>query len=491
MDKKTLAFQCIKALSVVAVIMLFYLAFIGGTEGSLLLPVADAGGPYSGWVGETIVFDGSGSYDPTDTIINYTWDFGDGYKEYGEIVTHSYSHSGDYIVTLSVLSNAYEMDTDSTYAHIFEHNWPPVADAGGPYYGDVGESIRFNGCSSYDSDGSIVTYHWHFGDGETEIGPIRYHTYQSSGIFLVTLTVYDDDSATDTDTSYAYIGGNQDPVADANGPYSGEVWEPITFNGSGSSDPDGSIVSYTWNFGDGESGTGVTTTHAYEEAGTYTVTLIVTDNDGATDLDITSATIPGDNQPPSIPYRPSGPTTGSVWNQYIYNTYSTDPDGDKIRYLFDWGDGTTAYTILYNSGDTASAYHSWGYQGAYVVRALAEDEHGAQSEWSDPLPIAMPLGVFSSIEEEQGLYFLGRKLFALPITIVIGPINIEPALRNINPIKQVDFAIDGDVKHTAYYEPYHWRISQSLNGLHVLEIAAYDKEGNAVIKSMDILFFSH
>jgi hypothetical protein len=101
----------------------------------------------------------------------------------------------------------------------------------------------------------------------------------------------------------------------------------------------------------------------------------------------------------------------------------------------------------------------------------------------------MPLGLFSSMKEEQGLYLFGRKLFELPTTIIIGPITIEPMLRNTHPIKQVDFAIDGDVKYTAYYEPYHWSMHQSLIGPHVLDIVAYDKEGNTVIQSMNIWFF--
>jgi PKD repeat protein len=82
---------------------------------------------------------------------------------------------------------------------------------------------------------------------------------------------------------------NDPPVADPNGPYSGEVGNPVTFDGSGSVDPDGTIVSYDWDFGDGGTGTGVSPTHTYAGAGTYTVTLTVTDNDGATDTATTTA----------------------------------------------------------------------------------------------------------------------------------------------------------------------------------------------------------
>jgi outer membrane protein assembly factor BamB len=81
------------------------------------------------------------------------------------------------------------------------------------------------------------------------------------------------------------------PVADANGPYTGTEGIPVTFDASGSYDPDGTIISYEWNFGDSTTGTGVNPTHTYTQYGTYTVTLTVTDNLGETDTDTTTATI--------------------------------------------------------------------------------------------------------------------------------------------------------------------------------------------------------
>ncbi|MDQ3744341.1 MAG: PKD domain-containing protein, partial [Acidobacteriota bacterium] len=77
------------------------------------------------------------------------------------------------------------------------------------------------------------------------------------------------------------VGGNQPPVANAGGSYSGITGQNTVFNGSGSFDPDGSITSYSWNFGDGGTASGVSSTHAYTSPGTYNVTLTVTDNLGA------------------------------------------------------------------------------------------------------------------------------------------------------------------------------------------------------------------
>lgn len=92
---------------------------------------------------------------------------------------------------------------------------------------------------------------------------------------------------------------NQLPVANAGGPYTGTVGAAVTFNGSGSSDPDGLIVGYQWNFGDGTPfGSGATPAHAYQAAGTYTVTLTVTDDNGAQRSISTNATISGPPPPP-------------------------------------------------------------------------------------------------------------------------------------------------------------------------------------------------
>jgi PKD repeat protein len=108
----------------------------------------------------------------------------------------------------------------------------------------------------------------------------------------VTLTVTNDVGETDSDTTSAEIGeGNLPPVADVGGPYQGSVGEKVEFDGSGSRDPDGNIRSYKWDVGDDEDEKGKRPDHTYDEAGTYTLTLRVTDNDGAKASDETTVVI--------------------------------------------------------------------------------------------------------------------------------------------------------------------------------------------------------
>ena len=254
--------------------------------------MADPNGPYTGAVGVNVIFDGTGSTDPDGTLVAYDWDFGDGTTGTGPQPQHAYLAAGSYPVTLTVTDDSGATSAAATTATIDADNQAPTADPNGPYSGTVGVPVDFDGSASTDPDGTLVAYAWDFGDGNTGTGVNPSHSYAGSGIFTVSLTVTDDAGATDTATTTATIGeGNQPPTADPNGPYTGEVGMPLTFDGTGSSDPEGSLVAYDWDFGDGNVGTGPTPTHTYTVEGTYNVTLTVTDEAGAMDSAGTTATI--------------------------------------------------------------------------------------------------------------------------------------------------------------------------------------------------------
>ncbi|WP_341953223.1 PKD domain-containing protein [Salinibacterium sp. TMP30] len=143
-------------------------------------------------------------------------------------------------------------------------------------------TASFNSSASADPDGSIASRTWAFGDGQTSTAISPDHTYATAGTYQVTLTVTDNQGATGSVTKPVTVTANpanQPPVAAFTLDLAGLA---ASFNGNGSSDPDGSIASYAWNFGDGQTGTGATASHSYASAGSYTVTLTITDNQGAT-----------------------------------------------------------------------------------------------------------------------------------------------------------------------------------------------------------------
>ena len=172
-------------------------------------------------------------------------------------------------------------------------NGAPIASAGGPYEGEAGTTlIQFDGTGSTDPDDDPLTYAWDFGDGNTATGSMPTHTYQAAGTFEVTLVV--NDSVVDSDpsiTSATIIEPvtNLAPTANAGGPYMGEPGVAVHFDGSNSTDPNGDVLTYAWDFGDGAMGDGVSPKHAYAAAGTYTVVLVV--NDGEFDSDRAEAAV--------------------------------------------------------------------------------------------------------------------------------------------------------------------------------------------------------
>jgi len=181
-------------------------------------------------------------------------------------------------------------------------NKSPTAKVNGPYAGSVGGTVAFSSAGSTDPDGTITAYTWSFGDGKTSSAENPTNAYTAAGTYTVSLTVRDDKGATASATTNAVISGgsgnNQLPRATINGPYTGTAGGAIAFKSTGSSDPDGTITGFSWNFGDGGTSTEANPSHVFAAAGTYTVRLTVTDNAGGAGSSTTTATVsPGSSGP--------------------------------------------------------------------------------------------------------------------------------------------------------------------------------------------------
>ena len=365
------------------------------------------------YTGEVIDFNASASYDPDGTIVSYEWNFGDGSTDSGVAVSHSYEENGTYSVMLTVTDD--DGATGSKTVTITVKNRPPVAKIStSTTILDKEEIVTFDASESYDPDGTIVSYEWNFGDGTTGTGVEVEHAYENDGTYTVTLTVTDNDGATDTATVTKTVR-NQSPVASfTESAHTVNTGETIYFDASDSYDPDGTIVSYEWNFGDGTTGTGVTVQHSYSQNGIYTVTLTVTDDDGATDTDEATKTV--ENQGPVAAFTESAHTVDTDEKIYFDASDSYDPDGTIVSYVWDFGDGTTA------TGITAS--HAYAENGSYTVTLTVEDNDGATDSASDTKTVVNkpPVASFTesahTVDIDETIYFDASDSYDLDGSIV-------------------------------------------------------------------------
>jgi len=235
---------------------------------------------------------------------------------------------------------------------------PTASFAWSPSAPQTGTPVTFNGTSSSDADGYVVSYTWNFGDGSTGSGSVATHAFAAAGVYSVQLTVTDNDGATNTSTQLVTVSAtaNTSPTASlaaSPNPTEPNVW--ISFSGAASYDVDGSIVQYAWSFGDGSTGSGSTAYHRYTTAGTYTVQLTVTDDDGATDTDTVTIVVQSAAAPDltvqNVSYTPTSPTQGHsvTFSITVRNAGSATAGTFRVR-LQGSGSATSTYISQLTSG---------------------------------------------------------------------------------------------------------------------------------------------
>lgn len=362
-----------------------------------------------------ISFDASNIPVDTDTykILSYTWDFGDGSTSTGVTTSHNYTQKaqgdGVYTVVLTVrymdllTGEQFEDDYKTTVA--ISNEKTAAYFTANPEGGEVPLDVHFDATGSYDPDGEIVAYEWDFdGDGQFDdgTGEEADYTFTQEGDYDVTLRVTDNSGEYNTSTITieagsinglrAVISSN---VGDDEIYYVGEDYE---FDGSLSQVEDGKITKYSWDFGDGSDEVKTrSVTHAFETAGTYTVTLTIYDQDGNSDVTTLEVKAKEEGATPTAKFTTSpamenGAVSGSVPLTVSFDANSsTDPDDDIIDYEWDFdNDGEVDDT-----GDKAS--HTYQEVGNYEARLILTDAVGNQDEYTVPVEVTEQ-GIIARLE---------------------------------------------------------------------------------------------
>ena len=317
-------------------------------------------------------FDASASSDPDGTIAGYAWDFGDQTTASGATASHTYTKAGTYTVKLTVTDNG-GAQSSTTRDVMVAINAAPTAS----FTTSCAERVcAFDGSGSADPDGTLSTYAWSFGDGTSSAEVSPSHTFAADGTYPVTLTVTDNQGKTDQVTKQVKAQANQRPTA---GIATSCTNLACAFDGSSSADADGTIAGYAWDFGDGGSATEQKPSHTFTTAGTYSVKLTVTDDQGATGSTTKSVTVSAANVKPAASFTSTCTTLTCSFDA----SGSSDSDGTVASYAWDFGDGTTG------TGKTASRTYTAG--GTFSVKLTVTDDKGATDTATKSVTVTGPV----------------------------------------------------------------------------------------------------
>jgi hypothetical protein len=405
--------------------------YIPGSNSPPTMP-SSPGGPTSGNVSITYKYSTSAT-DPEGDLTRYTYDWGDGtttdtiYMPSGSTgnATHSWGARGTY--TLKVRAQDCRGGTSSWNSNVTVNidNKPPQTPSvpSGPATGIIGDNYSYLAITS-DPDGDKVNYTMDWDDNTTSdsalvdsgTGASLEHIWSATGTYHVRVRATDELNGISPwsgalDVKINPLNTPPDTPATPAGPSSGVTGTEYTYS-TAATDPEANNVKCVFDWGDGTntttppqaSGSTFSAKHIWGIPGTYLVKALAIDekNDSSGWSGGRSVAITASNSPPYTPSAPTGAQTGIVGVGYQYTVTPSDPDGNTVFCLFDWGDGTNTTTALQDSGIQVTASHSWAAAGTYQVRVRATDQKGANSSFSPSLAVII------SVNNQATSYISGK-----------------------------------------------------------------------------------
>ena len=360
----------------------------------------------------------------------------------------------------------------------------PTADfTWSPTNPSTADLIHFTDTSSNQSD--IEERIWYFGDGHGSTEKNPFHQYAKPGTYNVKLVVKWNFSGTIVygEVTHAVQVANQPPVADA-GPNQVVNKTKVTFDGSGSYDPDGNITSYVWNFGDNTTGSGKIVHHTYSEDGSYTVKLNVTDDSGASDEDTCLVTV--DTHVPQTKVNLTGKEGKNDW--YIGNVTVKLQAQDNLS-----GIDKTYYRIDGGNWTKYSTTFKVKKEGEHLLEYYSVDKAGNKESIKNvtiKIDKTKP-SVSIIMPKEKRLYIFGRDIMpTFRMTVIIGKILVKiDAADNVSGISRVKILINGEERANFTNPPYEWKWGGDI-GRRTLKVIAYNGAGLNNSKEMDVKIYS-
>jgi PKD repeat protein len=310
-----------------------------------------------------------------DTIVSWHWDFGDDATSTQQNPTHTYSSTAYYNVTLTVTgaSSATDSETKQVWAGV---NQNPNADF---TFTTDNLTVEFTDTSD-DPDGTIVSWSWNFGDGNTSTTQHPVHSYASDGTYTVILTVTDNGGLTDDISKPVTVSGpvNLPPIADFTFASDGLT---VIFTDQ-SIDPEGAIAGWAWDFGDGKTSIAMNVGHTFTAAGTYSVTLTVTDSGSIVDSISKDVTVSSESTAPEADF--TFEANGLTVN-FTDESRDPDPDGTITSWSWDFGDSGTSTQQNPN--------YTYASSGMYTVTLTVTDNNGLTDPVSKDVTVSDGGGV--------------------------------------------------------------------------------------------------
>ncbi len=333
--------------------------------------ITELTGTTAGNEGDTFTFQVAAA-DPGGDPLTFAWDFGDGSTESGASVSHVFADDGAYDVIVTV-SDDDGASTTAGLQVLVANVSPLIQGISAPQSAGEGDEVTFV-ASATDPGDDTITFQWDFGDGTTAEGAQVTHTYADDGDYDLLLIVRDEDGGESVAAGSIEILNISPAIVSLEAPSTGNQGQLLEFSAA-ATDPGDDVLTFTWDFGDGTTESGVDMTgagHAYAAPGAYDLVLTVADEDGG--QAVASRTVNIDNGAPGISSL-EAPSEALEGDLLELSVVAEDPGGDPLDYDWDFGDGSS-----HEGGEALDTVtHVYTDEGDYAIVVVVTDPGGLEA----------------------------------------------------------------------------------------------------------------